>query len=95
MKTNVGIELDDACRDLLANYFDGRVSKRLATRRDITEFVTACVDMAVQSAMGGAPQVAAAAGLSPAEAAEVERLRTLGKCDSYIRGWIQVMRRAA
>ena len=95
MKTNVSIETDDACRDLLANYFDGRVSKRLASRKDITEFVLGCVDMAIQNAMGGAPAVAASTGLSPAESQEVDRLRKLGKNDSYIRGWIQVMRRRA
>lgn len=93
MKTNVSIDLDDACRDLLANYFDGKVTKRLATRKDVTEFVLGCVDMAVQNAMGGAQAVAQACNLSAVEMAEVERLRKLGKNDSYIRGWIQVMRR--
>ena len=95
MKTNIGIELDDHQRDLLANYFDGKVSKRLATRRDMTEFVMGCVNMAIQNAMGGETQVAAATALTPAEEREVKRLRATGANDSYIRGWIQVMRRAA
>lgn len=93
MKVNVSLELDDAARDLIANYFDGRVTKRMATRRDIRAFVEGCVDMAIQNAMGGGLQVHQACALSVKEADEVQRLRALGKDDSYIRGWIQVMRR--
>lgn len=41
MKTNVSIELTDEQRDLLANYFDGKETKRLATRKEITQHVLA------------------------------------------------------
>lgn len=95
MKTNISIETDEGVRDLLANYFDGKVSKRLASRKDLIAFVNGCVDMATQNAMGGEKFVKAATVLTGPEEAEVARLRTLGKNDSYIRGWIQVMRRAA
>lgn len=44
MKTNVSIELTDDQRDRLANEIDGKVTKRLATRADITAMVSGSVD---------------------------------------------------
>ena len=37
MKTNVSIELTDEERDYIANRIDGKVTKRLATRKEISD----------------------------------------------------------
>lgn len=92
MITNIRLDLDNHERDLLANLIDGKVSARLATRKDVTAFVEGCVNRAVQAAMGGETPVQQATTLSDSESAEVERLRSLGHDDSYIRGWISVGR---
>ncbi len=41
MKVNLGLEIDDAERDALADYIDGKETKRLATRKDIVALVEA------------------------------------------------------
>ena len=43
MKVNIGIELDDGQRDCLADWLDGKTSKRLATRKDVVGMVDALV----------------------------------------------------
>lgn len=47
MKTNVKVELTDDERNRLACLFDGKQSKRKATRSDIVSFVNACLDAAL------------------------------------------------
>lgn len=48
MKTNIAILLDDDSRNRLAILFDGgKQSKRLCTRKELNEFVTACIDAAL------------------------------------------------
>jgi hypothetical protein len=37
MKTNISIELTDEERDYIANRIDGKVTKRLATRKEISD----------------------------------------------------------
>ena len=49
MKTNVKIDLTDDERNRLAVLFDGKQSKRLATRADIVSFVNACLDAALDA----------------------------------------------
>ena len=49
MKTNVKVELTDDERSRLADLFDGKHSKRLATRADIVSFVNACLDAALDA----------------------------------------------
>ena len=48
MKTNVAITLTDEQRSHLANLFDGKESKRLATRQEVTRLVLDCIDCALQ-----------------------------------------------
>ena len=43
MKTNISLELDDNQRDCLADWLDDKTSKRLATRKEIVNFVDALV----------------------------------------------------
>lgn len=50
MKTNVSIELTDEQRDCLANLIDGKDTKRMATRAEITALVTQHVGGLVASA---------------------------------------------
>ena len=66
-----------------------------ATREMIREFVQGCIDQLVN--IDGEPVPlgvlsTSRSQLSLQERKEVERLRSLGKDDSYIRGWIRVGR---
>ena len=63
MKTNVKVSLTDDERNCLAVLFDGKQSKRLATRAEIVDFVDACIDAALEAHPGdaAAPSVTAAA----------------------------------
>jgi len=47
MNVNVKLSLDDGERDALADYIDGRVNKRLASRKDVNNFVKGCLDAAL------------------------------------------------
>jgi hypothetical protein len=53
MKTNVKIELTDDERNRLAVLFDGKHSKRQATRKEIVLFVDACLDAALDANPNG------------------------------------------
>lgn len=53
MKTNVKVELTDDERNRLAILFDGKHSKRLATRKEIVLFVDACLDAALDADPNG------------------------------------------
>lgn len=47
MIVNVKLSLTDEERNRLAKLIDGKVSKRLATRKDVNEFVCGLIDYAV------------------------------------------------
>ena len=49
MNVNCKISLTDEERNRLAALLDGSVSKRLATRKDVNEFVIGCIDYAVST----------------------------------------------
>ena len=49
MNVNCKISLTDEERNRLAALLDGNVSKRLATRKDVNEFVIGCIDYAVST----------------------------------------------
>jgi len=82
MKINVKLSLDDGERDALADYIDGKVNNRMASRKDVNNFVAGCM-------------AAALTGLdkSLTEQEEIKKLRDAGFDDSYIRGWLQVAKR--
>ena len=50
MIVNCKISLTDEERNRLARVIDGKVSKRLATRKDVNEFVYGLIDYAVSQA---------------------------------------------
>jgi len=83
MKVNVKLDINDTERDMLANYIDDADTSRLATRKDVNSFVQGCVDAAVCMPI---PEPVS-------EEAEISLLRTAGRNDNYIRGWLQVGRR--
>ena len=84
MKTNVSVDLDDVGRNVLACYIDGEPTKRLATRKDINNFLSGCIYAALQT-----PTVSEE---RQSEEDEIKRLQNAGFDDSYIRGWMQVWR---
>lgn len=85
MKVNVKVSVSDSERDTLANYLDGKESARLATRKDVNNFLYGCLD-------------AALLGQSSVDTydcqldydAEIERLHKEGFNESYIRGWMKI-----
>jgi len=83
MKVNVKLDINDVERKKLASYIDEDQGKRLATRKDVNNFVQGCIDAAVDAVV---------IKTLPAEDIEIARLRKLGLDDSYIRGWLQVGR---
>jgi hypothetical protein len=50
MNVNCKISLTDADRNRLAQLIDGKQTKRLATRKDVNEFITGCIEYACSSA---------------------------------------------
>ena len=94
MKVNVKLSLSDEERNIMAVNISGKDSKRMVTRAEVNEFVQGCMDC-ITDAIIGQPVTEmkpAKNPLSSDEQAEVERLRAMGKSDSYIRGWLQVGR---
>jgi hypothetical protein len=93
MKTNVSIELSEVERDALATRLDGKYTKRLATRSDITELVIKLLggfleEASFKSVMNIPPEnepKAVTSDLYRIRAGEEAVLR--GKPESYIRGW--------
>jgi len=47
MNVNVKVRITDAERNTLAGYLDGNSSKRLATRKDVNDFLRGCIDHAI------------------------------------------------
>ena len=101
MKTNVSIELTDAERDMIANKLDGKVSKRLATRKDI---VQACHDYISSLLLDGTSEIAREILREPPAQCQdfddqlsridpEDRVALEGKPDGYIRAWNRVKNR--
>ena len=103
MKANVSIDISDEQRDRLANLIDGKVTKRLATRKDIVDICNAVIDsMSAEQEQPQNIEVFEApptriGGLSRSlleiDSEDAEILK--GKSESYIRGWNNTKRRFA
>jgi hypothetical protein len=101
MKTNVSIELDKAQRDYLATLIDGKVTKRLASRSDITKLVNQFIGGTIAQAeySGGKADIPESqSNYNPSSdlySIDPEDRKFLdGKDPSYVRGWNQVKRDA-
>ena len=92
MKIIVPIELSEAQLRLAYRRITGGNGKQRATREMIREFVHGCVESLVNVDSPTPVFQQSRHQLSMEEIKEVERLRALGKDDSYIRGWIRVGR---
>jgi len=106
MKANMSIEIDDADRNLLANFLDGKQSKRLATRKEVTGICTALFEQhmaavkeqtedSVQSKADSSPVQSKAEQASRLSQIDPEDRRILkDKPLAYVRGWNRVKHRA-
>lgn len=99
MKTNVSIELNPEQLGYLATLIDGKVGRRLATRKDINNLVEQFIGATVAQAeytggKAGIPEDVASykpqSDLYQVDQADRKFLD--GKDPSYIRGWNQVKR---
>ena len=93
MIANVRIDITDSRRRLLASKIAGKAVQRLATRKEIVSFVEGCIAAACEDRSDteddpAGKAVPASSHLTPAERQTVERLRSEGKGDSYITGWL-------
>lgn len=108
MKANLSIDIDDADRNLLANFLDGKQSKRLATRKEVTGVCTALFEQhmaAVKEQMADSPSVQSKAD-APSVQSKAEQASRLSQIDpedrlilkdkplAYVRGWNRVKHRA-
>lgn len=104
MKTNVSIDLNPEQLDYLATMIDGKVTKRQATRKDITNLVEQFIGGITCEAeyRGGKVTeyntVQARAETTGANASDLyiidpeDAVFLKGKDPSYVRGWNQVKR---
>jgi hypothetical protein len=86
MKTNISIELTDKQRSQVATVFDGRPTKRMASRAELVEFCQGCVSALLPVATAKAVKVST-------QIAPEDSKALLGKSQSYIRGYNQVKHR--
>ena len=107
MKTNVSIELSDEQRDHLANLIDGKVTKRLATRKDVVDMVLSFVSGMAEEQSFSPTTVDEKKSVQSASTVyrqnsndllridpeDAEHLKD--KCESYIKGWNDTKRRLA
>lgn len=94
MKVAATFDLPDLIRNDLAVYIDGKVTKRLATRDEVRDFLTGVL-LALPEARNGAPdRTSASTPLDEQLEANLAKLREEGRNDSFIagyrRGWEQV-----
>ena len=108
MKTNVSIELSDEQRDVLADILDGKVTKRLATRKEVVELC----EQHIERLLGGMAKPEPSNKVVLATATNVrtdpdlqhkvdpslridpeDRVALAGKDAGYIRGWNMVKHR--
>jgi len=86
MNVNVKLSINDEERRNFADYLDGHTSQRIATRKDVNNFVRGCLDAALNyEAKITSPFVS--------EEDEIKQLTIKGFDASYIRGWLQVKNR--
>lgn len=90
MNVNVKLTITDEERDILADYLDGKASKRLATRKDVNSFVQGCIAAATDGAATPEAEAATASDLPEWAYREADRLAAEGHDPSYIRGWLKV-----
>ncbi|MDJ0905382.1 MAG: hypothetical protein QNI96_05140 [Woeseiaceae bacterium] len=101
MITNLRLDLTDRQRNDLACMLAGKKVARLATRAEITDYVTGllerslCESTAVRATPESPVRQQLAGALSFDEQQLVEQLRAAGKNDSYIRGYIKAGRPGA
>lgn len=105
MNVNIKISMSDEDRNIMAMNLTGRISKRMATRAEINEFVQGCLDRITDSISIGEATNTVKVGyidtgvpkpkswFTEDERSVVESMRALGREDSYIRGWLQVGRK--
>lgn len=89
MKTNVPIDLTDAQRSELANMLDGKVTQRLATRKEIVKLCEDYIAELVSSTEGPVERPAK----YPRAISRDEADHLAGKSEGYIRGWNMVKNR--
>ena len=107
MNVNIKISMSDEDRNIMAMNLTGKISKRMVTRAEVNQFVQGCLDSITDSINIGSPRETVKVGYidtnvpKPAknwftedERSTVESLRAMGRDESYIRGWLQVGRKA-
>jgi hypothetical protein len=99
VKTNISVDLNPKQLGYLATLIDGKVTKRQATRKDVTnlveQFIGATVAQAEYSAgKAGIPEDQASYNPQSDlyQVDQADRKFLDGKDPSYIRGWNQVKR---
>jgi len=102
VKTNVPIDLTDAQRSELANMLDGKVTQRLATRKEIVKLCEAYIAGLVGEDAAEAPvkpqnRVVLATCQNRYDPSlngdDEDRDHLAGKSEGYIRGWNMVKNR--
>jgi hypothetical protein len=99
VKVNIGIEISDAQRNLLASLLAGKPVKRLATRDQVRDFVSGVIgslDAEVNELVTNPPEEetpVSQSTLTPAEERIFNRLVLVeGKSADYARGFISAGR---
>lgn len=98
MIVNCRIEIDDQARNTLAQLINPRAPKRLATRKEVNEFVEGCIAAIDQDPPelgqdGPTDYVAPPSnrlGELVLQAREEDREALRGKSDSFVIGWCKV-----
>lgn len=102
MKTNVKLDVSDEIRNALAILIAGKQVKRLASREDVTAFVTGALEGLLQTAQpidedepvrrsrSAEPR---SQSLTADEERTIARLQKEGRDEGYIRGWIYAGRK--
>lgn len=99
MKANIAIEINDEDRDVLANLLDGKVTKRMATRKDVVNLCQQHIGALVNQARGSdivktlEPKRTLSGTASDLLRIDPEDQAILaGKPDGYVIGWNRVKR---
>ena len=95
MNVNVKLSLTDEQRNVMYRNMTGKDVKRMVSRAEVNEFVRGCLAAVVEDAPvdGEGQPIHEVTQLTASEMREVKRLQEAGHNASYIRGWLQVMRR--
>lgn len=93
MITRFTCELNDTQRATLAAQLDGKVSKRMATRKEVQQFLQGSFDMLCES-LAALPPAATTRNKTTSKkfdiAASHDDPHLIGKSEGYRRGWNQV-----